>query len=190
MAEVVQKVLTWEDYLRGEPKDLECYEVMDGEVIPVPSPTGEHQVVSGNLYRLLWEFVLQKGLGVVLYAPFDVVVQREPLRTRQPDLLFLSKERGGTPENIRQLARLETAPDLVVEILSPSEERERLSEKLSDYHRLGVSEVWLVRTDERTVEVLVRMDEGWRWLGLFSIKETVKSTILAEFNLPVSKIFS
>ncbi len=190
MAEVVQKVLTWGDYLQGEPKDLGCYEVVDGEVIPAPSPTAEHQWVAKNLLKLLDEFVTQRQAGVVLHAPFDVVIQREPLRTRQPDLLFLSKEQGGTPENIRQLARLETAPDLIVEILSPLEERERLSEKLSDYHRLGVAEVWLVRTDERTVEVLVRMDEGWRWLGLFSTKETVKSTLLAEFNLPVSKIFS
>ncbi len=190
MAEVAQKVLTWEDYLKGEPKELERYEIVDGEVMEVGAPNGEHQLVSRNLFRSLDDFVTHRELGVVLYAPFDVVVRKEPLKTRQPDLFFLSKERGGTPENIRQLARLEATPDLVVEIFSPSEERERLGEKLDDYHRIGVPEVWLVRSEEKTVEVLVRMEEGWRWHGLFSDKETVKSAVLEGLDFPVTKIFA
>lgn len=190
MAKVAQKVVTWEEYLQGEPKDLERYEIIDGEVIEVGAPNGEHQVISRNLFRPLDDFITQRGLGVVLYAPFDVVVRKEPVKTRQPDLFFLSKERGGTLENIRQLARLETAPDLVIEILSPSEERERLGEKLDDYHRIGVREVWLVRSAEQTIEVLVRMEEGWRWHGLFSNEEKIKSTVLAELDFPVAKIFA
>ncbi len=190
MAEVAQKVLTWEDYLKGEPKELERYEIVDGEVMEVGAPNGEHQLVSRNLFRSLDDFVTHRELGVVLYAPFDVVVRKEPLKTRQPDLFFLSKERGGTPENIRQLARLEATPDLVVEIFSPSEERERLGEKLDDYHRIGVPEVWLVRSEEKTVEVLVRMEEGWRWHGLFSDKDTIKSTVLSGLDFPVTKIFA
>jgi len=190
MAEVVQKVITWEDYLQGEPKDLEFYEIEDGEVIVVGAPSGEHQWVVKVLLRVLDDFVTSKQLGVVIQAPFDVVVQTTPVRTRQPDLLFVRKERGGTPEQIRQLKRLEIPPDIVVEVVSASEEEtERLERKLRDYHRIGVPEVWLVYPEERAVEVLVRAEDGWLWHGLFFGKDKIRSTVLGEIDFSVGKIF-
>ncbi len=190
MAEVTQKVITWEDYLRGEPKDLEFYEIEDGEVIVVGAPGGEHQWIVGALYRSLHEFVTDRNLGIVSIAPFDVVVQREPVRTRQPDLFFLRKERGGTPEQFRQLKRLEIPPDIAIEVVSPSEEEtERLERKLSDYHRIGVPEVWIVYPEEKAVEVLVRAEDGWRWHGLFLRKDKVRSTVLGELPFIVGQIF-
>ena len=190
MAEVIQKVITWEDYLQGEPRDLEFYEIEDGKVIVVGAPSGEHQWVVGSLYRLLHEFATKRDLGVVLLAPFDVVVQQDPVRTHQPDLLFLRKERGGTPEQIRQLKRLEIPPDIAIEVVSASEEEtERLERKLKDYHRIGVPEVWLVYPEERAIEVLVRAEDGWRWHGLFFSKDKVRSTVLGEIDLAVGKIF-
>ncbi|MFA0753881.1 MAG: hypothetical protein IMHGJWDQ_001661 [Candidatus Fervidibacter sp.] len=193
MAEVAQKVITWQDYLAGEPKDLTCYEIVDGEVIPVAAPSIEHQWVVKTLLRLLDDSVTPNQLGVVLPAPVDVVVQQEPVRTRQPDLLFLRKERGGTPENIRQLKRLDLdmPPDLVVEIVSPSEEEaRRLTEKLADYHRIGVFEIWLVHLEERAMEVLVRSEEGWRWHGFFFGKEKIRSPLLGETDFLVEQIFA
>jgi len=190
MAEVTQKVITWEEYLQGEPKDLEFYEIEDGEVIIVGAPSGEHQWVLGALYRMLFEFVTKQNLGIVVTAPFDVVVQQDPVRTRQPDLFFLRKERGGTPEQFRQLKRLEVPPDVVVEIISASEEEtERLERKLKDYHRIGVAEVWLVYPEQQVVEVLVRAEDGWRWHGLFFSKDKIRSTILGELPFAVGAIF-
>jgi len=190
MAEVAQKVITWEDYLQGEPKDLEFYEIEDGEVIVVGAPSGEHQWVVKVLLRVLDDFVTSKRLGVVIQAPFDVVVQTIPVRTRQPDLLFLRKERGGTPEQIRQLKRLEIPPDIVVEVVSASEEEtERLERKLRDYHRIGVPEVWLVYPEERAVEVLVRAEDGWLWHGLFFGKDKIRSTVLGETDFAVRRVF-
>lgn len=191
MAEVVQKVITWEDYLSGEPTGLERYEIVDGVVIELGAPNGEHQWLVGTLYRLLFMFVMEKGLGIVVLAPFDVVVRKDPLRTRQPDLFFLSKERGGTPENIRQLARLEIPPDIAMEIVSPSEgETERLTDKLDDYHRIGVPEVWLIYPGEQVVEVLVHSEDGWLWHGLFRGKEKVKSKVLPELLFTVEQTFA
>ncbi|MCS7191711.1 MAG: Uma2 family endonuclease [Armatimonadetes bacterium] len=191
MAGVAQKVITWDEYLQGEPKDLEFYEIEDGEVIVVGAPSFEHQWVLKVLTRLLDDFVTSNQLGVVLQAPADVVIQRDPVRTRQPDLFFLSKERGGTPEQIRKLKRLEIPPDIAVEIVSPSEEEEteRLERKLNDYHRIGVSEVWLVHLEERGIEVLVRYEEGWRWQGLFFRKDKVRSTVLGELPFVVGQVF-
>ena len=190
MAEVARKVITWEDYLQGEPKGLECYEIEDGEVIVVGAPSGEHQWVIKVLLRVLDDFVTSRQLGIVIQAPFDVVVQRDPVRTRQPDLLFLRKERGGTPEQIRQLKRLEIPPDIVIEVvLASEEETERLEHKLRDYHRIGVPEVWLVYPEKRAVEVLVWAEDGWRWHGLFFSKDKIRSTILGETDFAVGRIF-
>lgn len=190
MAEVARKVITWEDYLQGEPKDLECYEIEDGEVIVVGAPSGEHQWVIKVLLRVLDDFVTSRQLGIVIQAPFDVVVQRDPVRTRQPDLLFLRKERGGTPEQIRQLKRLEISLDIAIEVvLASEEETERLERKLRDYHRIGVPEVWLVYPEKRAVEVLVWAEDGWRWHGLFFSKDKIRSTILGETDFAVGRIF-
>jgi Uma2 family endonuclease len=156
----------------------------------VGAPSGEHQWVIKVLLRVLDDFVTSRQLGIVIQAPFDVVVQRDPVRTRQPDLLFLRKERGGTPEQIRQLKRLEIPPDIAIEVVSASEEEtERLERKLRDYHRIGVPEVWLVYPEERAVEVLVWAEDGWRWHGLFFSKDKIRSTILGETDFAVGRIF-
>jgi len=94
MAEVAQKVLTWDEYVRGEPADLERYEIVDGVVIELPAPTC--QSINGLLLNMLWRPSAQAGKRmslVVLVAPCDVVVRREKLRTRQPDLVLIRKER-------------------------------------------------------------------------------------------------
>lgn len=187
--EIAQKVVTWDDYLQL-PDELQHYEIVDGGVIELGAPDDEHQICVRRLLRLLEDFTMERQLGEVLPVPFDVIVQRDPVRTRQPDLFFLRKERGGTIENLRQLARLEIAPDLVVEIISPSEETGRLLDKVDDYHSIGVQEVWLVYTQQQVVEVLGWQEEGWRWLGVFNGKGKVKSKVLPDLDFSVERIFT
>jgi len=187
MAEVAQKVLTWDEYVRGEPADLERYEIVDGVVIELPASSIGHQRVVRRLLRLLEDFVSSRNLGEIFPAPLDVVVQRNPLRTRQPDLLFVRAENA--PNLDKQQERLEFAPDLVIEVLSPSDSLSELLKKLNDYHRIGVKEVWLVNPLTRTVEVLARQEDGWELVGVFKETETVQSRVLLELNLPVAQIF-
>ena len=68
------------------------FDIVDGEVIMSAGPTRPHQIISGNVYRPVYRFASEGGLGEVLYAPVDVVVRQEPLRMRQPDLLFVANE--------------------------------------------------------------------------------------------------
>ncbi|MFA0742997.1 MAG: hypothetical protein DFNUSKGM_003130 [Candidatus Fervidibacter sacchari] len=188
MAEVAQKVLTWDEYVRGEPADLERYEIVDGVVIELPAPSVGHQRVVRRLLRLLLEdFVSSRNLGEVLPAPLDVVVQQNPVRTRQPDLLFVRAENVPILES--QQERLEFAPDLVIEVLSPSDSVSELFKKLSDYHRIGVKEVWLVNPLAKTVEVLVWRRDDWELVGVFKETEIVQSKVLTELSLPVAQIF-
>ncbi len=187
MAEVVTKVITWDDYVRGEPAELEHYEIEDGVVIELPAPTLHHQRIVCRLLRFLEDFFWSKhNLGEVLAAPFDVVVQRNPVRTRHPDLLVVLREKVHQMEASPE--RLEFAPDLVIEVLSPSESVTTLLKKLDDYHPIGMREVWLVNLATKTVEVIKWQKEGWDSVGIFGANQTLKSKVLPELSLPVVQI--
>lgn len=186
MTTTIVKGITWDEYLN---LPYTHYEVIDGEVKELPSPGGEHQLTVGKLYFRLFRLLEAKGLGVLLLAPFDVVISRNPLRTRQPDLLFLSTERGGSLANVRRLQRLETAPDLVIEILSPNETTQQWLSKLRDYAQLGVREMWLVDPDSRTIEVIVIENGQWRSGVVFTGNEALQSLVLPDIELLPVDIF-
>jgi Uma2 family endonuclease len=182
-------VVDWEGYL-NLPDDLTHYEIIDGEVIPLASPTLKHQVILKRLLQQIDRFVLPKRLGELLTAPFDFVVRRAPVRTRQPDLFFLSRERLHDWAQLQEQPRLEFAPDLVIEILSPSETYTYWSEKLQDYYALGVPEVWLVDIDKRAIEVQVREANSYRSLGWFAGEQMVPSQVLAGLELKPAEVFA
>jgi len=182
-------VVDWEGYL-NLPDDLTHYEIIDGEVIPLASPTLKHQVILKRLLQQIDRFVLPKRLGELLTAPFDFVVRRAPVRTRQPDLFFLSRERLHDWAQLQEQPRLEFAPDLVIEILSPSDTYTYWSEKLQDYYALGVPEVWLVDIDKRAIEVQVREAGGYRSLGWFAGEQMVPSQVLAGLELKPAEVFA
>jgi len=136
---------TYEDYCLM-PEDRRC-ELIGGEFFMVPSPSVIHQRVAANLESILRQFVIEKGCGEVLYAPLDVVLS--PQDVVQPDIMFISRERSYIVTDIN----IQGAPDLVVEILSPSTaERDRTIKKKL-YARHGVRELWLVNAGAQVVEV-------------------------------------
>jgi Uma2 family endonuclease len=182
-------VVDWEGYL-NLPDDLTHYEIIDGEVIPLAGPRLKHQAVSQELFKRLDIFASVKRLGKLFYAPFDFVIRRAPVRTRQPDLFFLSRERLHDWAHLQEQPRLEFAPDLVIEILSPSDTYTYWSEKLQDYFTLGVPEVWLVDVDKRAIEVQVREAGGYRSLGWFSGEQAVASQVLAGLELKPAEVFA
>ena len=97
--------LTYEEYL-NEPVTMLRYDIVDGKVIMSAAPNPYHQRTSKRVFRPLDRFVMERELGEVFYAPLDVIIQRDPLRTRQPDLLFISNERAdnyhpGRPDSRR-----------------------------------------------------------------------------------------
>jgi len=129
------------------------YELIGGEFFMVPSPSVIHQRVAANLEAILREFVREKDCGEVLFAPLDVVLSPEDVV--QPDIMFISSERS----NIITDANIQGAPDLVVEILSPSTAEKDRTIKKKLYARYGVRELWLVNTGAQVVEVF-SLEEG------------------------------
>ena len=189
--EATKKKISFEDYLLM-PEINHPYEIIDGEFMPSPAPIPAHQRMSANIFKRLDEHVEAENLGIVLFAPIDIILQRHPLRTRQPDVLFIHKDKlSGTGfDAIEELQILEIAPDLVVEVLSASDTEKVLSGKLADYQRIGVKECWLVSREARSVEVLQLTKEQSRSLGHFGLGETLQSQVLPDFQLTVDAIFA
>ncbi len=176
------KVLTYEAYL-ALPEMKQRYDIVDGALIMAPAPTPTHQWIMLEIAVRLKSFVNERDIGVVLVAPVDLLIQRAPLRTRQPDILYLSAQRSGIkgPSQLRGMQMLEISPDLVVEVLSPSNTRRDIEDKLEDYRIVGVPECWLVSPEAETVEVLSFSIGGTA--GIFSVDETLQSAVLSEFSL-------
>jgi len=190
MAVAAQK-LTYEEYL-AMPEMKRRYEIIDGELRMSPVPLPFHQWIVGNLYRALHGFVARNRLGIVLLAPVDITIRRDPLRTRQPDILYVSAERSGMAggAQLQGLQLLQHAPDLVIEVLSPTNSRRETADKLEDYRAIGVRECWIVSPEAQTVEVMRLSPEEIHTLGIFGTGMTVRSEVLAELALPVDQIFA
>ena len=177
------KLLTYADYLNG-PETKDRKEIVDGKLIMFSGPFRPHQIVSTRIFVPIYMLVTEHGLGEVLYAPMDIIIQREPLRVRQPDILFTSNERADILSN-----RIEGGPDLVVEILSPSNARGYMQDKLADYASVGVRECWMVSIEDRNIEVLRQEGGQWRREYIRGVGEHIESVTLPGLALDISEIF-
>ncbi len=176
---------TYEDYLNIPGDDR--YELIDGELILVGSPNEAHQNTDASLGARMYFFVEDRDLGRVYHAPFDVLLTDPDgsVNVVQPDLIFVSKEREGiiTPANIQG------APDLLVEILSPSTRRLDMTAKLELYARHGVREYWIADPVARTVAVMLLRDGEYETVGKYGVKDTLVSPTLQGLSVSLDRIF-
>ncbi len=173
--------LTYEDYCNTP--DDERYELLGGDLVMTPAPGMAHQRVLVNLTILLGLSVRRTGVGHVYIAPFDVVLS--DTNVVQPDLLFVSNERA----HIITEANVQGAPDLVIEILSPSTADRDLTVKRALYAKHGVQEYWIVDIDARTVTVLLRDSQEFALVGVCGEGQTLDSPTLRGFTIDPGEIF-
>ena len=184
------KRLTFEEW-QALPETKQKCEVVDGVLIMAPSPTDPHQLIAGEIFLRLAPFVKERDLGVVLQTPRDVLITREPLRVRQPDLLFLSAARSGVrrPSDLVGPSRIDAPIDLVVEVLSPSNTRRDIEERLADYESIGVPEAWIASFTARNIRVLRLAPDGWNEAAIYGMGDTLRSEVLPGFELAVGDVF-
>jgi len=182
-----QQRLSWEEYLQ---LDKERYEIIDGEVHEMATPTLKHQRLVTRLNRAIGNYVEAHRLGEVFTAPYDLVIRRSPLRTRQPDLFFFSAQQLAQNPHLLDEPRTEIAPELVIEVLSPSDSVSVWRDKLHDYHQIGVREVWAVDLQNEEIEVLVWEAWGYRTIGWFKGENPITSQVLSGLELKPQTLFS
>ncbi|HEV2851385.1 MAG TPA: Uma2 family endonuclease [Thermoanaerobaculia bacterium] len=179
---------TYEDYLRL-PDDGNRYEVIRGHLYVTAAPIYDHQYAVLKLSRFLDEHVSAAELGVVLAAPFDVLLPFGIGTPVEPDVLFFraGNEPGGGDKNY------EGVPDLIAEVLSPKTRRRDRTVKLQAYQDAGAPEYWLVDPGTRTVLVYVlgpgKPGKRYTELCRGAEGERVRSSILPGFDLAVADLF-
>ncbi len=178
---------TYEDYLVAVEEHAQMrVEFLDGVIIMSPAPRPIHQIIIENLMRLLGVYIWQNRLGRFLPAPLDVELW--PMqRMVQPDLIFIAAERVGELIGER---RIHGAPDLAIEILSPSTAHADRHHKLPRYAQSGIPEVWLLEPDNHAIELYLLDGDSYRLAGIFLDEDVITIGRFAEAAIPVAEIFA
>jgi Uma2 family endonuclease len=173
---------TYEDY-RRLPDDGWIYEVIEGELYISSTPTPIHQENKGNLFVAFRGYGKKYDAGKVYGAPIDVLLPGLATPV-QPDVLFIVKSRL----DIVKEDRIEGAPDVIGEILSPWNWNVDRREKFRTYAKAGVREYWIVDPRVRTIELYVLRQGTYELIGKYGVGETVRSEVLPGFEVEVEEV--
>lgn len=140
--------VTYEEWLRMPVVHDGIEEVVNGEIRVMPPNKSPHPKVMRALQAI---FLRQVDLVTTEFfaSTFGLVIHREPLTCRSPDIAVFERS-----TMVEEDGYYYSAPQLAIEVLSPSESRKEISEKLRDYESIGTEEVWLVSPEAATIEVL------------------------------------
>lgn len=168
------------------PEDGKVYELIDGELYVSRQPSWDHQYTCLRLGRFLDEWNEQTGLGVVNAAPGLIFAEDDDVA---PDLVWISMAALGTA--LREDRKLHSAPEIVVEVLSPglaNEQRDRQA-KLKLYSRRGVGEYWIVNGQGQEVEIYRRDGTSLKFWSALRGDDHLESPLLPGFSCLVSRLF-
>ena len=157
-------------------------ELVQGGLITM-SPTGfEHGIVSARIAQRLHDFVRPRGLGYICGAETGFILQRNPDTVRAPDVAFVCKEKvSSLPTSFAEFA-----PDLAVEIISPTDRSGEMEQKIADYLAAGTRLVWVVYPATKTVYVY----RPGRAVQRLSASETLSGEdVLPGFSITISEFF-
>jgi Uma2 family endonuclease len=160
------------------------YELLEGEMIKRSAPAIIHQRILRKLMVAINSFVESNNGGEIFCAPIDVILDN--YNVLQPDLIFISASQGEILSNIA----IKGAPDLVIEILSPtSVVRDRFAKKRI-YERSGIKEYWLVSPEYAEIEVFVLKDKRYElFCAATKTEGKFESGILKDIQLDLTQIF-
>ncbi|PIY10446.1 MAG: hypothetical protein COZ18_06015 [Flexibacter sp. CG_4_10_14_3_um_filter_32_15] len=196
------KKYSYADYLTWQFEEF--VELIKGKIMPMSAPTRYHQEVSTNFMVALGAYMKQNDLACKLYAvPFDVRLLKnpnEPVENRigktdkeiytvvQPDISIIC-----------DLEKLDDrgcvgAPDLIIEIVAEknaANARRDIKDKYEIYAENGVSEYWLARPSEKTIEkfILDISTNKYQLEGYFALNDTISCSVLPELEISVNEIF-
>jgi len=184
----INKIYTYADYYKW--KFEERVELIKGKIFEMsPAPNRLHQEIAGKLYLRLGTFLYNNPCKVYI-APFDVRLPRKSKNDKdittvlQPDLCVICD-----PSKLDVRGCI-GAPDIVVEVLSPSNNKKELKNKYEVYEEAGVKEYWVVFPIERTMFIYTLVDGKFSPSKLMVGGDVVTSAILPGFSLDLTELFS
>lgn len=174
-------VFTYQDY-RNTP-ECERYEVLDGELVLLPTPNIAHQVTLGDPMCGLYDFVEEKKAGEALLR---VAVVLSYTNVVEPDITFVSASRM----DIIGVDAIQGAPDLVAEGVSASDPERDLVRKRAIYARHGVGEYWIADPEARSIRVMTLEGDTYRVVGEYGLGDILTSKALKGLALDVESVFA
>ena len=173
------------DELLAMPDDGWRYELVKGELIRMPPPGDEHGEVTMELAGPLHLHVKQNNLGKVYAAETGFKLESDPDTVRAPDIAFVRRE---VVEKTGRLKGYRSgAPDLVVEVLSPSDTIGKVENKVAEWLEAGARMVWVVSPKLRTVTVYRSLTD----IVVLTEKDTLDGgDVVPGFQIGVAEIFS
>ena len=183
MTTAKNKLLTAEDLLRLHSQGVKG-ELIDGVLHETVSAGKRHSFIAGNIMAPLHTHVRRDRLGRVGGTDGGVFIRRNPDTVREPDIFFVSAER--LPLDDQSDGYLEVVPEIVVEIVSPSDSAQDVAEKITMWLNLGVSIALEVRPAERAV-LVHRPDVPAATLSGDDVLDC--GDVLPGFSLPLGEVF-
>ncbi len=179
---------SYADYLKWSFE--ERVELIKGKLFKMsPAPGRGHQAINGNIHGVMWNFLRKKSCKLFA-APFDArfpqkidSTNRETYTVVQPDLCVVCD-----PEKLDE-AGCKGAPDLIVEILSPSTSKKDLNEKFYLYEEFGVKEYWVVYPAEKIIEIFYLVKGRYSRSQKYVDNDLVNSHVLEGLNLSIRDVF-
>lgn len=177
----LKETYTYEDYAKlpeGAP-----YQLIGGEFVMTLSPTPYHQEISQKLEFRILSYIEKNNLGRLYHAPLDVFLSEGDVY--QSDIMFISRKRL----EIIGKKKIEGAPDIVIEVLSPGTAYYDLRKKYKVYEEHGVREYWIVDPELKKIEVYENQNEKFKIYSEAEGEGTVSSKVLDKLIISLHEVF-
>ncbi|WP_026103105.1 Uma2 family endonuclease [Pseudanabaena sp. PCC 6802] len=179
--------LTFEEYLQYNDGTDNRYELVDGELVLMPTASGMHALILVFLFKLLDREITRLGLKWTV-MPSNVGVRTAESRSRIPDLVVLSEEQTEAIKTMSSVV-LQVPPLLVVEIVSPDDPARDYRYKRSEYATRGIPEYWIIDPVQSKITVLI-LEEGLYEETAFVGSQQIESSIFPDLKFSIAEILS
>ncbi len=183
-----EQKFTYEDYLAWP--EEERWQIINGKAYNMsPAPNLDHQAILGELHRQIANYLLDKTCRVFA-SPVDIIFPKSDQDIKktedvvQPDIIVVCDHK-----KLHERKRCIGAPDLVIEILSPSTAYIDMRDKRNLYEREGVREYWIVDPVHKTLQACILDGSKYRFPEIYSREDKIKVSILPELEIDLNLVF-
>lgn len=178
-----RKTYTYKEFLEIT-KDIERAEFIDGEIIMQATPTAQHQSIVLNIASEFRNFFSGKDCRPYI-APFDIILEDgyEETKKVQPDISIICGQ------NLINENEFKGVPQLIVEVVSPSNASDDYVKKLNLYMRFGVEEYWIVSPKNKTIQIFNLENGVYGEPIIYFENDLIKSGVFQGLSIELKRIF-